>query len=282
MHWQRRPAGWNSNSRICTPAIGFGGGAVVPCSGQALFYGTYWSTSDGQSASDINNTCLSRGRRSVDVMNGFGEGRHVSGQRHVDPGLLKRVTVSDAPFGWKSPTTSPPAACRALINNLYIVFHSAKRLGRPGRGSLLDFSGTTTSFLCIDRHRQLRRHRQPHRRQRWLDDRLQTITHTISHELPRPLPIRCTRLDRSGDRRRNCRRGRSAGSIAFLNDYVVAGLWSVAKQTVVYPPARRAGLRSSPISVAANRPRRRGVRTRRVFQRHRDLLSRFPGSIGGE
>ena len=95
MPWQRR-----SRARLeietledrLTPAIGYGGGAVVAhVQVQALFYGTYWSTSDGQqSASDINaylqylvNSPF------MDVMNEYGVGR----------GTFWATALSIHPFG---------------------------------------------------------------------------------------------------------------------------------------------------------------------------------------
>ncbi len=64
----------------------------------------------------------------------------------------------------------------------------------------------------------------------------QTITHTISHELAESV------TDPNGDAWVDPVTGDEIadvvdqpGNIAFLNNYVVAGLWSVAQQAAVYP-----------------------------------------------
>ncbi len=247
MPWQRR-----SSARLeletledrCTPAIGFGGGAVVPhVQVQALFYGTYWSTSDGQqSAADINSY-LSYLVNSpfMDVMNEYGVGRGAFlGNGIVDPGLLGAVSVSDATI--QVEIANDITAGRlpgASINNLYIVFTPPNVSVTSGsESSLLDFFGYhdifhyavtgTVNYAVIANPIGNGNDGSM--------TAFQTITHTISHELAEAVtdpdahgwvdPVTGDEIADAADQ---------PGNIAFLNDYVVAGLWSVAQQTVVYP-----------------------------------------------
>jgi Domain of unknown function (DUF4214) len=228
----------------CTPAIGFQGGAVVAhVQVQALFYGTYWSTSDGlQSASDIN-TYLSYLVNSpfMDVMNEYGVGRGTFlGNGIVDPGLLGAVSVSDATI--QVELANDITAGRlpgASINTLYIVFTPPNVAVTSGsESSLLDFFGYhdifpygatgTVNYAVIANP-------VGNGTDGSMTD-FQTITHAVSHELAEAVtdpdgsgwvdPVTGDEIADVVDQ---------PGNIAFLNNYVVAGLWSVAKQTAVYP-----------------------------------------------
>lgn len=228
----------------CTPAIGFSGGAVVPhVQVEAVFYGTYWSTSDGQqSAADIN-TFLGYLVNStfMDLMAEYGVGRGtLLNNGIVDPGLLGAVTVSDATIQAQLAADITTARLPgASINTLYIVFTPPNVSVTSGtQSSLLDFfgyhdvfpigttgmvnyavianpigNGTNGSMTVF-----------------------QTLTHAISHELSEAVtdpdgrgwadPVTGDEIADVVDQ---------PGNIAFLNDYVVAGLWSVAQQSAVYP-----------------------------------------------
>ena len=241
MNWQRR-----SRARLeletledrCTPAIGFGGGAVVAhVQVQALFYGTYWSTSDGQqSASDIN-TYLSYLVDSsfMDVMNEYGVGHGTFlGNGIVDPGLLGasiQVEIANDITAGRLPGAS--------INTLYVVFTPPNVSVTSGsESSLLDFFGYHNIFSYgatgVVNYAVI-----ANPIGNGTDGSMtvfQTITHTISHELSEAVtdpdgagwvdPVSGDEIADAADR---------PGNIAFLNDYVVAGLWSVAQQAVVYP-----------------------------------------------
>jgi hypothetical protein len=247
MHWQRQ-----SRARLeletledrCTPAIGFGGGAVVDhVQVQALFYGTYWSTSDGQqSGADINGY-LSYLVDSpfMDTMNEYGVGRGAFlGNGIVEPGLLGAASVSDATI--QVQIANDITAGRlpgASIGTLYIVFTPPNvAVISGGQSSLLDFFGYhdifrygatgTVNYAVI-----------PNPVGNGTNGSMtvfQTITHTVSHELSEAVtdPDGAGWVDPvSGDEIADV--ADQPGNIAFLNDYVVAGLWSVAQQAVVYP-----------------------------------------------
>ena len=227
-----------------TPAIGFLGGPVVAnVQVQALFYGTYWSTSDGQqSAADIN-TYLSYLVNStfMDVMSEYGVGRgSFLGNGIVDPGLLGAVSVSDATI--QVELANDITAGRlpgASFNKVYIVFTPPNVTVVSGaESSLIDFFGYHDTFAYgatgIVNYAVIA---SPvgNGDDGSLTD-FQTITHAVSHELAEAVtdPLGNGWVDgATGDEIADV--VDQPGNIAFLNNYVVAGLWSVAQQTAVYP-----------------------------------------------
>jgi hypothetical protein len=228
----------------CTPAISFGGGAVVAhVQVQALFYGTYWSTSDGQQSASAINTYLSYLVNStfMDLMNEYGVGRGTFlGNGIGDPGLLGAATVSDATI--QAEIANDITAGRlpgASINTLYIVFTPPNVSVTSGaESSLLDFFGYHDIFpygaSAVVNYAVIA---SPigNGDDGSLSD-FQTITHTVSHELAEAVtdPDGSGWVDpATGDEIADV--VDEPGNIAFLNNYVVAGLWSVAQQQAVYP-----------------------------------------------
>jgi hypothetical protein len=227
-----------------TPAIGYGGGAVVPhVQVEPLYYGTYWSTAAGQqSASDINDY-LSYLVDSpfMDLMNEYGVGRgSVAGNGILDPGLLGASTVSDASI--RAQIANDITAGRlpgADINNLYLVFTPPNvSVTNGAASSLYDFYGYHDVFAYgatgVVNYAVIAN--PVGNGTNGSMSVFQTLTHTISHELAEAV----TDPDASGwiDPETGEEIADAAnlpGNIAFLNDYVVAGLWSVEQQTVVYP-----------------------------------------------
>ncbi len=228
----------------CTPAIGFQGGAVVAnVQVEAVFYGTYWSTSDGQQSAAEINTFLSYIVNStfMDLMNEYGVGRGTSlGAGIVDPGLLGAATVSDQTI--QVDLANDITAARlpgASINTLYIVFTPPNVAVVSGtESSLLDFFGYHNTFpygaTGIVNYAVIANPIGNGDDGSMTD--FQTITHTISHELAESV------TDPNGDAWVDPVTGDEIadvvdqpGNIAFLNNYVVAGLWSVAQQSAVYP-----------------------------------------------
>jgi hypothetical protein len=228
----------------CTPAIGFSGGAVVPhVQVDPVFFGTYWSTTDGQQSIRDINAYLSYLVSSsfMDLMGEYGVGKGtVVGTGIVDAGLLGAVTVNDATIRAQlSADLATPRLPGASINTLYIVFTPPNVTVTSGtQSSLLDFFGYhdiftyagtgTVNYAVIASPIGNGTNGSM--------TVFQTLTHAISHELAEAVTDPDGRgwVDTvTGDEIADV--VDQPGNIAFLNDYVVAGLWSVAQQSAVYP-----------------------------------------------
>jgi hypothetical protein len=227
-----------------TPAIGFQGGPVVAhAQVVAVFYGDYWSGAAGiQSAAQINNF-LSYVVNSpfMDTMLQYGVGRgSVLGVGVIDPGLTGVSGVSDGTI--QSELANDIAINRlpgASINTVYLVFtppnvavssgaessllnsfgyHSAFAFGTTGvvnyavivnpvgngtDGSLTAFQSITRAITV-----QLADAVTDPESNAWIDV---STGYEIGTQVDNP------------------------GNIAFLNNYVVAGLWSATQQTTAYP-----------------------------------------------
>jgi Domain of unknown function (DUF4214) len=227
-----------------TPAISFLGGPVVAnVQIQALFYGTYWSTSDGQQSAAQINTYLSYLVTSsfMDVMNEYGVGRGTFlGNGIVDPGLLGASTVNDATI--QVEVANDITAGRlpgASLNKLYIVFTPPNvNVISGSESSLIDFFGYHNTFaygIAGTVNYAVIASPIGNGDDGSLTD-FQTITHAITHELAEAVtdPLGNGWTDAvTGDEIADV--VDQPGNIAFLNNYVVAGLWSVAQQAAVYP-----------------------------------------------
>jgi Domain of unknown function (DUF4214) len=229
----------------CTPAISFNGGAVVAhVKVEPLYFGTWWTTSDGQAeVTQINGFLSSIVNSSfMDEMSEYGVGRGTfNGPGIVDAGLLGSVSVSDATIQVEiSNDITAGRLPGASINTLYIVFTPPNVIVTSGvESSLKDFfsyhdiftyaGASTVNYAVVANpvgngtDGSL--------------DVLQTLTHSTAHELAEAVtdPDGNGWVDAvTGDE--ICDVVDQPGEIAFLNSYVIPAVWSVKQQSAVYPP----------------------------------------------
>lgn len=226
-----------------TPAFGFQGGAVISSVQVVpLYFGDYWSTPAGiQSAAQIN-TFLSYLTNSpfMDTMNQYGVGRGaIVGVGVIDSGLNGTGTISDATVQAQIANDLTIGRLPGISANvLYFVFTPPNiAVSSPAISNTDAFGyhnafnyGTTSiaKYVVIDNPTGNGAYDSL--------SSFQTITHTVSLELANAVtdPTGNGWIDRST--------GSEIGSLvnqpgnfAFLNSYVVAGLWSAVQQSAAYP-----------------------------------------------
>jgi hypothetical protein len=240
-----------------TPAFGFQGGAVIAnVQVVPLFYGDYWSTSAGmQSAAQIN-TFLSYVTNSsfMDTMNQYGVGRGaLVGVGVIDSGLSGAGAIGDSAIQAQIANDLGISRLPGVSANvLYVVFTPPSiSVTSPAGSNTPDPLGYHNAFLyginsvvkyvVID---------NPTGNSTYGSlSSFQTLTHTISMELANAVtdPTGNGWIDRSTGGEIGSM-ANQAGNYAYLNNYVVAGLWSAVQQTIAYP----AGSTTPTFTVSAN------------------------------
>lgn len=227
-----------------TPTFGFQGGAVIAnVQVVPLFYGDYWSTSAGmQSAAQIN-TFLSYLANSpfMDTMNQYGVGRGgLVGVGVIDSGLNGTGAIGDVTIQTQIANDLTIGRLPGVSANvLYVVFTPpnisvvSPTGGGPADGLAYHNAfvyGTTSvvKYAVIENPTGNGTYGSL--------SSFQTLTHTISLELANAItnPTGSGWVDPS-TRAEIGTLVNQPGNYAFLNSYVVAGLWSAVQQSAAYP-----------------------------------------------